>query len=97
MLLNSLGTMEHFNCFLLNSLGFLLCSGVRYFFSSLVKDLTILVMKFWSLLFLVVAAFLLLSSVVLDIREAHGDKSTVLVSCGSVVKVLIDSSMEWRP
>ena len=64
MLLNSLGTMEHFICFLLNSLGFLLCSGVLYFFSSLARDLVILVMKVWSLLLTIVLTFLL-SSVVL--------------------------------
>ena len=45
---NSLGTMSLVLFFLENNLSFLLCVGVRYFFSNLVEHLTNLVMKAWS-------------------------------------------------
>ena len=61
--------MELLLCFLANSLFFLLCSGTWYLVSNLVRVLTILVMKPWSLFFFTVSvlAFLLVS-VVSDIR-----------------------------
>ena len=58
-------------CFLTNNLFFLLCSGVWYFVSNLLRVLTILVMKVWSLLFFTVAVSVLvclLSLVLSDIR-----------------------------
>ena len=46
-----MGTMEQVFCFLLKSLLFLLCSGVWYLISSLLRVLIILVMKVLSLHF----------------------------------------------
>ena len=85
MELNSLGTIDLFLVFLLKILSFLLCGGVRYTFSNLVRHWTNL--EIWALSLLDVLFW-----VVFDIKPGAGTELGKLKS--REVETCIDLSLD---